>query len=142
MFEPEKYSLELRENKLKAELQIAEELAKEYVPLVINAIEDVKDVYIPNGNRELLYAAAIFYGVMHNCSIMIEKDLSDYMIKTTAGGEYIAFIELDSKQSDLDYTPTLSFSYWACGDMTRSSVKYPSVYSWSVDTMYSSREGR
>lgn len=142
MFEPEKYSLELRENKLKAELQIAEELAKEYAPLVINAIEDVKDVYIPNGNRELLYAAAIFYGVMHNCSIMIEKDLSDYMIKTTAGGEYIAFIELDSKQSDLDYTPTLSFSYWACGDMTRSSVKYPSVYSWSVDTRYSSREGR
>ena len=70
MFEPEKYSLELRENKLKAELQIAEELAKEYAPLVINAIEDVKDVYIPNGNRELLYAAAIFYGVMHNCCLL------------------------------------------------------------------------
>ena len=32
-------------------------------------------------------------------------------------------------------------SYWVCGDMTRWSEKYPSVFSWSIDSRYSSREG-
>ncbi len=141
-FEPEKFSLELYENKLKVQLEIAEILAKEYAPLVRKAIEDVKDVYIPDGNRELFEAAAVFYGVGNKCDIPINKDLSNYIIKTTAGGEFIATVHLDAKQSDPDYRPTLKLpSYWACGSMTRISEKYPSVYSWSVDTRYSSRKG-
>lgn len=51
-------------------------------------------------------------------------------------------LNLIQKQSDIAYRPTLHLpSYWACGDMTRGSEKYPSVFSWSVDTRYSSRAG-
>lgn len=141
-FGTEKFSLELQENKLKTQLEISETLAKEYVPLVRKAIEDVKNVYIPGGNRELFEAAAIFYGISNKCEIPINKDLSNYTIKTTAGGNFIAYVDIDSKQSDPDYKPTLELpSYWACGSMTRASEKYPSVYSWSIDTRYSSRKG-
>lgn len=141
-FEPKEYSLELRENKLKIQLQIAEILTKEYVPLVRKAVEGMDNVYIPDGNRELFEAAAVFYGVLNKCGIPINKDLSKYTIKTTAGGEFIALVSLDVKQSDPDYRPTLELpSYWACGSMTRISEKYPSVYSWSIDTRYSSRKG-
>lgn len=141
-FEPEEFSLELRENRLKFQLEIAEILSKEYVPLVIDSIKDIKDIYIPSKNRELFKAAAVFYGVANKCVLPINKDLSKYYIKTTAGGEFIAFVDLGSKQSDLDYIPTLNqTSYWACGNMTRWSQKYPSVYSWSVDTRYCSRKG-
>lgn len=141
-FDAKKQSLELHENKLKIQLQIAEILAKEYVPLVRKAIEHVKDVYIPSGNRELFEAAAVFYGVANKCGIPINKDLSNYIIKTTAGGEFIAFVHLNSQQSDPDYIPTLELPpYWACGNMIRTSEKYPSVYSWSIDSRYSSRKG-
>ena len=140
-FSPEEYSLELNENRLKVQLEIAEILSKEYVPLVINAVKDVKDIYIPSKNRELFEAAAVFYGVANKCGIPIDKDLSKYYIKTTAGGKFIAFVDLDSKQSDIDYAPTLNSSYWACGNMNRWSQKYPSIYSWSMDTRYCSRKG-
>lgn len=111
--------------------------------MVREAIADVKDVYIPSGNRELLEAAAVFYGVSNKCRITIGKDLSKYNIKTTDGGDYFASVNLSQTQSDPKYTSTLALpSYWACGDMTRSSEKYPAVYSWAVDTRYSSRKGR
>lgn len=142
-FSPETYSLELEEKNVKKKLEIAEMLAKEYVPTVRAAIADIKDVYIPGGNRELLEAAAIFYGVANKCSFSINRDLSKYYIKTTAGGDFIAFLNLPASQADSDYKPTLDLSsYWACGNMTRISDKYPAVYSWSIDTRYSSREGR
>lgn len=141
-FDPQQYSLELQDNKLKMQLEIADILCDEYVPLVRAAIADVADVYIPGGNRELLEAAAIFYGVTNKCKIATETDLSKYVIKTTAGGEFIALVDLESTPSDTDYKSDLSLpSYWACGNMTRWSGKYPSVYSWSMDTRYSSREG-
>ncbi len=140
-FEPETYSLEQQESKLRKQLEIAELLAKDYVPTVRAAIADVKDVYIPSGNRELLEAAAILYGVANNCTLPIKKDLSRYYIKTTSGGDFIAFIEIPQVQSDKDFTPTLNLpSYYACGNMTRNSEKYP-VYSWSIDTRYCTREG-
>lgn len=140
-FEPETYSLEQQESKLRKQLEIAELLAKDYVPTVRAAIADVKDVYIPSGNRELLEAAAILYGVANKCTLPIKKDLSRYYIKTTSGGDFIAFIEIPQVQSDKDFTPTLNLpSYYACGNMTRNSEKYP-VYSWSIDTRYCTREG-
>lgn len=74
-------------------------------------------------------------------SIGSKKDLSPYYIKTTDGGNYIAFIGTERTQVDKDYVPTLQLpSMWACGNMTRWSEKYP-VYSWSIDSRYSSREG-
>lgn len=140
-FDPETYSLERKENVLKMRLQAAEILSKDYAEAVRAAIADVKDVYIPTGNRELLEAAVVFYGVANKCRIPVRKDLSKYYIKTTDGGNYIPFVYLPRTQSDKDYKQTLSLpSYWACGDMTRTSQKYP-VFSWSVDTRYSSREG-
>lgn len=140
-FCPEEYSLEQQENSLKKQLEIAELLAKDYVADVRNAVSDVTDIYIPSGNRELFEAAAILYGVTNKCKLPVKKDLSKYYIKTTAGGDFIANIEIASTQSDKDYTPTLNLpSYYACGNMNRWSDKYP-VYSWSIDTRYCSREG-
>lgn len=135
------YSLEKTENILKKQLGIAEILAEIYVPTVIEALADIRDVYIPSGNRELLEAAAVFYGIANKCHLEVKKDLSSYRIRTTDGGDYIAFVELESTQLDRDYVPTLRLpSLRACGDMIRFSDKYP-VYSWSIDSRYSLREG-
>lgn len=142
-FDPETFSLERRDRIVQKKLEIAEMLVREYVPAVRRAIADVTDVYIPRGNRELLEAAAILYAVINKCGISVKKDLSRYRIKTTNGGDYIAFVHLPAKQSDPDYQSEKGDlpNYWACGNMTRWSEKYPSVYSWSVDTRYCSREG-
>lgn len=136
------YSLKMEENRTKMQLEAAKMLAAEYVPLVRTAIADVNEVYIPGGNRELLEAAAIFYGIEHKCRITTKKDLSNYVIKTTDGGKYIACVHLPMEQSDPDYQPALDLeTYYTCGSMTRHSGKYPSVRSWSVDSKYSSRKG-
>lgn len=141
-FNPETYSLEFKESVMKVKLKIAKILADNYVPIIIKAVQDIKDVYIPSGNYELLESAAVFYGIANKCRIPIQRDLSMYNIKTTAGGDFIAFVKIPSEQSDKDYTPTLQLpSYWACGDMTRISSKYPSIHGWSIDSRYSSRKG-
>lgn len=141
-FSPETYSYELEETKVKRQLEIAGILAKEYVPLVREAVRDRKDVFIPGGNRELLEAAAVFYDVSHKCSIWNSRDTSRYFVQTTDGGSYIPSVQLKTVRSDPDYVPTIEIpDYSACGDMNRQSGKYPSVYGWSVDTRYSSRKG-
>lgn len=140
-FSAETYSRELEEKCIKLQLSIAETLASEYVPLVRAAIQDVKNVYIPGGNRELLEAAAVFYGISEKCRISCSRNISKYVMKTTAGGEFSTDIIIDSKPSDPDYQFTLSLpSYHACGSMTRVSDKYP-VFSWSIDTRLDSRTG-
>lgn len=49
-------------------------------------------------------------------------------------------VEVESTQADPDYIPTLQLPpMWSCGSMTRWSDKYP-VYSWSIDSKYSSRK--
>ena len=141
-FNPETYSAEFKDKQLQKKMEIAKLLAREYVPQVRASIADMKDIYIPGGNRELFEAAAIFYAVFNKCGVDIKTDLSKYRIKTLDGGDFIAFINIPATQIDPDYTPSQSYpSYWACGNMNRWSKKYPSVYSWSVDTRYSSREG-
>lgn len=126
---------------MKKQLEIARLLAKDYTPSVRQAISDIHEAYIPSGNRELLEAAAIFYAVANKCRLDVKKDLSPYYIKTTDGGNYIAFIEMERTQVDKDYVPTLQLPpMWSCGNMVRCSEKYP-VYSWSVDSRYSSRKG-
>lgn len=141
-FSPEESSLELQEKKFKEQLRIAGILAKEYAPLVREAVRDMEAVYVPGGNRELFEAAAVFYGISNKCNIPVHKDLSKYLIKTTAGGSFIALVGLNQKRSDPDYVPAMEIpSCWACGDMNRISEKYPSVYAWATDTKYCSREG-
>lgn len=141
-FNAEQYSLELQENMLRSQLNIAEILTTEYVPLVREAIHDIKDVYIPGNNRELFEAAAIFYGITNKCLIKSSKDISKYIVKTTAGGEFTAQVYINSRRADPEYKAALKLpSYYACGDMIRESNKYPSVYSWSIDSRYSSRKG-
>ena len=136
------YSKEFEERKTKKQLEIAEMLVREYVPAVRAAISDVRDVYIPSGNRELFEAATIFYAVSSNCGLSITKDLSKYTIKTTDGGDYIAHVNIPCECRDLDYVTTLEEKdWWTCGHMTRWADTYPSIYSWSVDSRLDSREG-
>ena len=140
-FEPESYSLEKEEARQKKRLEIAKMLSEDYAAAVIKAVSDVKNVYIPSSNRELLYAAVLFYAVSNKCRIEVKKDLSPYYIRTTDGGNYFAFVDIETIQSDKDYVPQLHLPpMQCCGSMTRNSCKYP-VECWSVDSRYSSREG-
>ena len=141
-FNPETYSLELKDKRLQKKLEIAKLLVREYVPQICAAIADVKDIYIPSGNRELFEAAAIFYAVNNKCNLGSKIDLSQYCIKTLAGGNFIPYVDIPATQSDPDYVSPQTFPpYWACGDMNRWSEKYPSIHAWSFDTRYSSRTG-
>ena len=141
-FNPETYSLELKDKRLQKKMEIAKLLVREYVPQIRAAIADVKNVYIPSGNRELFEAAAIFYAVNNKCNLGSKIDLSQYWIKTLAGGNFIPYVDIPATQSDPDYVSPQTFPpYWSCGDMNRWSEKYPSVYAWSLDTRYSSRTG-
>ena len=144
LFRPRKYSKEREDNVLLKKHEAAEILVKEYVPHVRKAVSDIKDVYIPGGNRELLEAAAVFYGIANNCSIgndVFNRDLSKYQISTLDGGEYIATVTLQSECVDPDYQMKMTGEYWACGNMWRSSDKYPSVKSWAIDSRFDAREG-
>ena len=141
-FNPETYSRELEDQCLQKKMEIAKLLVREYVPQIREALADIKDVYIPSGNRELLEAAAIFYAICNKCRLESKTNLAQYSIKTLAGGNFIAYVDIPATQRDLDYVPSQTFPlYWACGSMNRWSEKYPSVYAWSVDTRYSSRTG-
>ena len=141
-FNPETYSLEQKDKLWQKKMEIARLLVKEYVPLIRAAIADVTDIYIPSGNHELFEAAAIFYAICNKCCLTSKINLSKYRIKTLAGGDFTAYIEIPSTPRDPDYVSAQAYPpYWACGDMTRWSEKYPSVYSWSIDTRYCSRKG-
>lgn len=142
VFSPESFSSEAYDNELKLKRKIAEELAENYTPKVREAIKDFKDVYIPGGNREILEAAAIFYGVANKSGITVNKELSAYLIKPVIGGEYFALVELKKENLTPDYRCELDTArYRSCGDMNRWSYKYPSVGSWCADTLLDSRQG-
>lgn len=137
------YSREQWDNELKRKLDAARILVKEYVPLVRNAIADA-ECYIPGGNRQLLEASAVFYAVSNCCSLkdsVSYKDIEKYNISDLCGGKYIAHIELEKECSDPDYEMKNNGDYDFCGDMWRSSVKYPSVQAWSTDTRFDTRTG-
>ena len=141
-FNPETYSLEQSDKRLQKQTEVAELLVQEYVPMVRSAVADIKDIYIPSKNRELLESAAIFYAVSSKCGIPVKTDISRYRIKTLDGGNYTAYITIPSTQRDPDYVMSkIHPSYLVCGTMARWSEKYPTVYSWSSDTRYCSRKG-
>ena len=141
-FQPRTFSMEAADKVMEKKQRVAEQLVKEYVPLVREAVADIKDIYIPGRNRELFEAAAIWYGISNKCAISAQRDLSKYMLKTTDGGEYIPFIALECKQSDPEYTSKYDYAaYQICGDMRRSSEKYPNISAWASDSKLCSREG-
>ena len=142
-FNSETYSLERADRDLEKKMEVAKLLVSEYVPIVREAIKKFDDVYIPGENRELFEATVIFYAISNKCEIKLETDLSQYVIKTLDGGEYMAAVNIPATASDPDYIPQKIYpSYGACGNMNRWSEKYPCVYSWSIDSRYSSRKGK
>lgn len=90
-FEVPTYSLEKQENKHKKQLEIARILVNSYVDSVIEAISDIRDVYIPSGNRQLLEAAAVFYGVSDKCNLDIKRSCQITVLKQQTG-EFILFL--------------------------------------------------
>ena len=143
-FCPLTFSKERQENQLRKMLEAAEWLVKEYVPKVRKAVSEVKDVYIPTGNRELLEAAAIMYAVTNKCSFddnTFRRDLSKYDISDLDGGKYVACVNLYNECIDPDFKESDWGSLRSCGSMWRGSSKYPAVGSWSIDSRYDNREG-
>lgn len=141
-FPPRTYSLELLDNIYKVKAEIAQILAAEYAPIVLTAVANLDRVYIPGGNYELLEAAAVFYGITNKGSTLINKDLSKYYIKTTAGGDFIASVHLESVPEDPEYQTSFDPKLiWSTGNMIRESSKYPGITSWASDSKFCSREG-
>lgn len=136
------FSREQQHRLLTIQHEIANELVHDYVPLVRDAFEDVSNVYIPSGNRELFEATVVFWAIIWKCGLPIEKDLSPYYLKTTDGGEYAAYVWSDQTCTDPEYVPPVTYPpYGVCGEMNRSSDKYPSVWAKSWNSRFCSRKG-
>ncbi len=143
-FAPKQFSIEAFDNVIKMQQKVAKILLEKYVPQVRAALSQIKDVYIPGGNRELFEAAAIFYAIEHKCELQIDKDISKYKIHTLDGGEYYVYVDIKSEIMDPGYKRDPAVrkkEYCACGSMTRGSEKYPCVFSWSIDSRFDSRKG-
>ena len=140
-FSPRTYSAEQVDRLREKQLDAAKILADEYLPVVRDAVKALGEVYLPTGNRELLEATVLLYKIMRTTVPGAERDLSRYFIKTTDGGNYIAYVYLEQTCSDPDYVPKYAQrGCGCCGPMTRWSEKYP-VSSWASDTQYTSRTG-
>ena len=143
-FTPQTYSRERLYLALKKKLDAASTIVREYVPLVRASVADVRDIYIPGGNRELFEAAAVLYAVVNKCRTgkgISAKELDKYYISDLSGGRYIAYAYLNSECIDPEYKMTVVDNYGACGNMWRESEKYPAVRSWSIDSRLDSRSG-
>lgn len=149
-FDPLTFSIEQQEVNYKKQLEMADELASGYANTIIEAVKDIKDIYIPGGNRQLFEAAAIFYAIVNRAFKVgytagqkpYHEIWNKYCIHTKDGGEYIAHVSIEAQPSDPDYKRTVNMpQLWACGDMNRWSDKYPSVRSWSIDSPLCSRVG-
>ncbi len=141
---PRTYSLKKQETMYKMREEIARLLQKEYAPLVKKAVDSLteKHVYIPGGNRSLLYATMLTFGIMcNNLPFGKEVDTSKYFICPTDGGRYTVYAEVAQERNDPGYVSTIEQkSYPCCGPMTRQSCKY-SISSWSIDSLLDSRNG-
>ena len=143
-FSPEQISLEAEDNVFKMQEKAAKLLVENYVPKIRAAIADVKDIYIPGGNRQLFEAVCIFYAVTTKSTLPCDKDLSKCRIKTLDGGDFFATVHIKSKIMDPNYKEIPGKEKYSevCGAMTRGSEKYPCLYSWSVDSKLDSRTGK
>lgn len=141
---PATYSLEKQEANYKMNMEIAELLKREYAPLVKAYADTVENVYIPEGNRDLLFATLLTYCILNQSEAYGEEiDISKYFVQPTDGGKYIAYAYQKQEQVDPGYTPTVEMkNYNCCGPMTRQGDKYgDQVRSWSIDTDFDNREG-
>lgn len=136
------YSLENMDRIRDVKLRIAEQLIEKYVPLVRKCIANLQDVYIPSGNSELLEAAAIMYALRHKCTLKLghSYDYNQYFIKTTDGGCYTVWVDLERECVDPEYKLRNQGDFCVCGSMWRMSSKYP-VKAWSIDSRLDSRTG-
>jgi len=102
----------------------------------------LQDVYIPGGNSELLEAAAIMYALRHKCTLKLghSYDYNQYFIKTTDGGCYTVWVDLERECVDPEYKLRNQGDFCVCGSMWRESSKYP-VRAWSIDSRLDSRTG-
>ncbi len=149
-FDPLTYSIEQQEVNYKKKLEIADELISSgYVKRVIDSVRDIKDIYIPGGNRQLFEAAAVFFAIVNRAFNIdytagqkpYNEIWNKYCIHTKDGGEYIAHVNINAQPSDPDYKRTVNMSaLWSCGDMRRWSDIY-TAGSWSIDTPLCSRVG-
>ena len=136
------YSLENIDRIRDAKLRIADQLIEKYVPMVRKSIANLQDVYIPGGNSELLEAAAIMYALRHKCTLKLghSYDYNQYFIKTTDGGCYTVWVDLERECVDPEYKLRNQGDFSVCGSMWRESSKYP-VRAWSIDSRLDSRTG-
>lgn len=113
-------------------------LCNAYIPEVIQVLKshyNKDDIYVPDGDFNLLLWSAITYSIGQKLRTKAEVDHSRFSIKRKDGGDYIAFASLEA-----GYDPGYDVSrYSYCGDMHRSSGKYP-VGAWQLNTFYDSRE--
>ena len=140
-FSPLTYSVERMDKLRGKQLEAAAILADEFLPVVRDAVCGLGEVYLPTENRELLERTILLHKLTGTCIKGADRDLSQYTIKTTAGGDFKAYVELESTRTDPDYEPkNMRKNYWCCGTMNRWSEKYP-VSSWSYDTRFTTRKG-
>lgn len=140
-FNPRTYSRENYDKVKRKQREAAEILVRDYVPKVRAAIADVSDVYIPDGNRELLEASVIYYAIENKCRLESGKcGLEKYRILTTDGGDYGVTVDLKATCVDPEYEMAVKGDYWSCGGMHRCSDKYH-INAWSVDNQFTSRKG-
>lgn len=143
-FSPRKISLEKGVNIIQVKAKIAEDLLNNYISKIRETIANYQDIYIPYGNRELFEAAVIFYAIDEKCGISIQRDLEKYRIRTPEGCDFIPYVVLKPEIEDPEFISTLpeaNKDYACCGSMNRGSMKYPSVYSWAVDSRFCDRTG-
>ncbi len=141
-FSPRTYSLENMDRVRDAKLKMADRLIENYVPAVRKSVADLKGIYIPGGNRELFEAAAVLFGLRHKCTLKLGHayDYSKYYIRTTDGGCYTVWVNLESECVDPEYKLRNQGDFCVCGSMWRESSKYP-VRAWSIDSRLDSRTG-
>ncbi len=120
-------------------LQYAGLLGEAYAKPVLQSVRAWagKGIYLPVNDVNLLAWALVTYA----CSQKLQsekplgKPIEDYKVKRKDGGEYVAFAMLERS-----FTPGYAEErYLSCGNMNRSSCKYP-IEAWQFNTAYDSRD--
>jgi len=142
-FTPDKVSIEAGDKIMLQQLEAAKLLCQKYLPQVRKAAGEIKELYIPGGNRELFEESLVFLAICRKCALPIERDLSKYLIRTLDGGEYYATVNIKPEITDPEYKPKFNDGrdFSGCGEMSRVSEKYPAVFSWSFDSRFDNRKG-
>lgn len=117
-------------------IKYAKIICEKYIPLLLEACKtyNKNDIYVPDGDINLLLWSVITYACGYNLATNKTNDMYKYSVKRKDGGDYIAFAEI-FKDFEVSYNKSL---YSACGDMIRKSNKYP-IIAWKLNTYYDNR---